>query len=411
MPRRAATRSGGSPWSRRGASPMVATGSSSRHGGRPRRSAAATRRSPSTNCARSAPKHERTLSRRPTLVYPERRLVLRPIGAGMPRTLLVVVLAALLLLPSAAVASTSGVVVSQVYGGGGNSGATFRNDFVELFNAGSSAADLSGWSVQYATSAGTSWQTTALSGSISPGQYFLVQLGSGGTVGAALPAPDATGTSNLAATSGKIALVRSTTALTCGATAGSCSATPGVEDLVGYGDAPDFEGTGTATAPSSTLSAIRGDAGCADTGDNANDFATATPDPRNSASTAHVCSGTSSPSASGPAHVDVDVGSVLSVSLDRPSLSFGTAAAGTTPAALPENVTVSSNTATGYSLTIARTVFSPHDLPLAVGATAPAGATLAPPLAGGALAPIPVSPAAALAIGTKDTASAGTGDA
>lgn len=328
----------------------------------------------------------------------------------MPRTLLFVVLAALLLLPSAAVASTSGVLVSQVYGGGGNSGATFRNDFVELFNAGSSSADLSGWTVQYATSAGTSWQATPLTGSIGPGQYFLVQLASGGTVGAALPVPDATGTSNLAATSGKIALVRSSTAITCGATAGSCSTTPGVEDLVGYGDATDFEGSGTAAAPSSTLAAVRGDGGCADSGDNANDFATATPDPRNSASTAHACAGTSTSGPSGSAHVDVDVGSVLSVSLDRPSLSFGATAAGTTPAPLPENVTVSSNNATGYSLTVARTVFSPHDLPLAVGATAPAGATLAPPLAGGALAPIPVGPAAALSLGTKDTASAGAGD-
>ncbi|HEY5659676.1 MAG TPA: lamin tail domain-containing protein [Gaiellaceae bacterium] len=328
----------------------------------------------------------------------------------MPRTLLVVVLAALLLVPSAAVASTSGVVVSQVYGGGGNSGATFRNDFVELFNGGAGAADLSGWSVQYATSAGTSWQTTPLTGSIAPGQYFLVQLASGGTVGAALPAPDATGTSNVAATSGKIALVRSTTALTCGATAGSCSATPGVEDLVGYGDATDFEGSGSAGAPSSTLSVVRGDGGCADTGDNANDFATAAPDPRNSAAAAHACAGTTSPGASGSAQVDVDVGSVLSVSLDRSSLSFGAAAAGTTPAPLPENVTVSSNNASGYSLTVARTAFTPHDLPLALGATAPAGGTLAPPLASGALAAIPVAPAAALSIGSKGAASATAGD-
>jgi hypothetical protein len=328
----------------------------------------------------------------------------------MPRTLFVVVLAALLLLPSAANASTSGLVVSQVYGGGGNSGATFRNDFVELFNAGSSSADLAGWSVQYATSAGTSWQTTPLSGSIGPGKHYLVQLASGGTVGAALPTPDATGTSNLAATAGKVALVSSTTALTCGATAGSCSGTPGVEDLVGYGDATDFEGSGSAAAPSSTLSAFRADGGCADTGDNANDFATAVPDPRASASEALTCSGGPSSGASGSARIDLDVGSVLSVSLDRSSLSFGTAAAGTTPAPLPENVTVSSNNAAGYSLTVVRSIFSPRDLPLALGATAPTGGALAPPLAGGALAPIPVAPATALSIGTKDTASASTGD-
>ena len=328
----------------------------------------------------------------------------------MPRALLVAVLSALLLLPSAAHASASGVVVSQVYGGGGNSGASFRNDYVELFNAGTSAVDLSGWTVQYATAAGTSWQTTAVSGTIGAGRYYLVQLASGGTVGAALPSPDATGTSNLAATSGKIALARNATALTCGATAGSCSGNSFVEDLVGYGDAGDFEGAGTAPAPSNTLAAHRADAGCTDTDENAADFAAAAADPRSSAAPAHACAGTPSPGNSGAVRVDLDLGSVLSVSLDRTSLSFGAAAAGATPTPLPENVTVSSNNAAGYSLSVARTAFSPRDLPLAVGATAPAGASLASSLAGGALVGIPVQPAAALTIGTKDAPSGTSGD-
>ena len=328
----------------------------------------------------------------------------------MPRALLVAVLSALLLLPSAAHASTSGVVVSQVYGGGGNSGASFRNDYVELFNAGTSAVDLSGWTVQYATAAGTSWQTTALSGAIGAGRYYLVQLASGGTVGAALPTADATGTSNLAATSGKIALVRNATALTCGATAGTCSGSSFVEDLVGYGDASDFEGVGTGPAPSNTLAAYRADAGCADTDENAADFAASAADPRSSVSPAHSCAGMPSQGNNGSVRVELDLASVLSVSLDRTSLSFGTAAAGATPAPLPENVTVSSNNAAGYSLSVARTAFSPRDLPLAIGATAPPGASLASSLAGGAFAGIPVQPAAALTIGTKDTPSGTNGD-
>src|SRR4029078_6013737 len=77
---------------------------------------------------------------------------------------------------------------------------------------------------------------------------------------------------------------------------------------------------------------------------------------------------------------------------------------------LPENVTVSSNNATGYSLTVARTAFAPRDLPLAIGATAPSGASLAPPFAGGALVSIPAQPAAALTLGTKDSPSAAAGD-
>lgn len=328
----------------------------------------------------------------------------------MHRTLLLVLLAALLLLPTTAGASTSGVVVSQVYGGGGNSGATFQNDYIELFNAGASSVDIGGWSVQYATAAGTSWQTTPLTGTIPAGRYYLVQLASSAAVGAPLPTPDATGTTNLAATSGKIALVRNATALTCGSTAGSCSADPGVEDLVGYGSATDFEGTGSAPSGSSTAAARRAGEGCADTGDNSADFTSETPDPRNSGSAAHVCAGTTPPGPSGAAHVDLDVASILAISLDRSSLSFGSIAAGTTPAPLPENVTVSSNNATGYSLGVARNTFTPRDLPLALGATAPAGASLGPPLAGGALAPIPVQPAAALTVGTKDSPTAGAGD-
>ena len=90
------------------------------------------------------------------------------------------------------------VVISQVYGGGGNSGSTFRNDFIELFNFSNATVDISGWSVQYASASGTSWQVTNLCPSgntctIAPGRYYLIQeaQGAGGTTN--LPAPDATG--------------------------------------------------------------------------------------------------------------------------------------------------------------------------------------------------------------------------
>jgi len=108
---------------------------------------------------------------------------------------------------------TSGVVISQVYGGGGNAGSTFKNDFIELFNSSGATVTVDGWSVQYASAAGTTWQVTNLSGSIAPGQYYLVQesQGAGGTT--ALPTPNATGTIAMSATVGKVALLSSTTAL------------------------------------------------------------------------------------------------------------------------------------------------------------------------------------------------------
>jgi hypothetical protein len=264
--------------------------------------------------------------------------------------------------------------------------------------------------VQYATAAGTSWQPTALSGAIAPGRYYLVQLASNADVGAPLPAADATGTSNLGGTSGKIALVRGAAALTCGASAGSCSADALVEDLVGYGSASDFEGAGSAAGLSNTSAALRATDGCTDTGDNASDFTAEAPAPRNSASPANVCTGTPSPGPSGSVSVDLDVASVLSVSLDRPTLSFGTFTSGDRPGPLPERVTVSSNNTAGYSLVVARTAFAPTDLPLAVSATAPTGGVLGGALTGGALVPIPISPATGLTVGTKAASSGVGGD-
>ncbi len=92
---------------------------------------------------------------------------------------------------------TSQIVISQVYGGGGNSGSALRNDFVELFNRSGSAVSIDGWTVQYASASGTSWDRTALHGSIQPGQYYLIQEDQGSAGSASLPTPDATGGINL----------------------------------------------------------------------------------------------------------------------------------------------------------------------------------------------------------------------
>ncbi|MGW0708105.1 lamin tail domain-containing protein [Streptomyces sp. NPDC002643] len=187
-------------------------------------------------------------------------------------------------LPAAFAAPSATAVVAEVYGGGGNSGATLIRDFVELANAGSAAYDLSGLSVQYlpgSPSASSQWQVTQLSGSIAPGGRFLVAeaAGSGGTT--ALPTPDATGSIAMSATSGTIALVTGTTALTC-KTAADCAADGSIVDLVGYGSAVVREGTGPVTGASNTASVARA-ASLADTDDNATDLTSGTPSPVNSA--------------------------------------------------------------------------------------------------------------------------------
>jgi hypothetical protein len=187
-----------------------------------------------------------------------------------------------------AVASTT-IVISQVYGGGGNGGSTYKNDFIELFNLGTTTVSVAGWSVQYASAAGTTWQATNLSGSIAPGQYYLVQeaQGAGGTTN--LPTPDATGTTAMSATSAKVALVNSTTALS-----GACPVSATIVDLFGYGTANCFEAAATA-ALTNTTAALRNNNGCTDTDNNSADFTLGAPNPRNTATSLNPCAGGGGP--------------------------------------------------------------------------------------------------------------------
>jgi len=329
------------------------------------------------------------------------------------RLLASLLFAGLLLAAPAARAGSTNLVVSQLYAGGGNSGATFTNDFVELFNRGATAVDLTGWSIQYATATGTSWSATALSGSIQPGRHYLVQLASAAAVGSALPTPDATGTTNIAATGGKVALVRSATALTCGGSIGSCSAATSVEDLVGYGTATDYEGAGAAPAVTNTTADRRAGSGCTDTDSNSADFATGAPTPLNAAAAAASCGTTPPPPPSGvsaDAGVEIDLQSALSIALDHPTLNFGSAVGGQTPASLSEHVTVASTNAAGYALTVHRTGFTPADLPLGLSAVAPAGGVLGGLLTGGGLVSLPIPPATDLLVGTTAAPSAAAGD-
>ena len=323
------------------------------------------------------------------------------------------VLALLVAAVTARASGSSSLVVSQLYASGGNSGATYANDYVELFNRGAAAVDLSGWTVQYASAASGSWATTSLAGTLAAGQAYLVQLASGGATGTALPTPDAVGTTNLAATGGKVAVVHDTTALTCGASAGSCSGIAAIADLVGYGSAADFEGS-AAPAPSATTALVRAGGGCTDTDANDADFSTAAPAPRTTASPISGCSGGGggggSGSTSANAAVHVQVQPLIAVALGQPTIDFGQLVAGASATPIAESVTVTSNDAIGYSLTAHRSAFTPRDLPLGLSATAPAGGTLGGGVSATALTALPIAPAADLLVGSTAAVSANTGD-
>ncbi len=220
------------------------------------------------------------------------RTVLARLGALLAALALIATVLAVSSPPAAALSST--VVISQVYGGGGNSGAPYRNDFVELFNRGATTASLNGWSIQYASATGAglfSASVTPLSGSLSPGQYYLVRMASGGASGALLPTPDASGTTAMSATAGKVVLVNTTTGL-----AGNGSPTEPIPpaqlamiiDLVGWGTANFYEGT-AAPATSNTTALLRNRSGCAETDNNLVDFSVGAPNPRNTSSPLNPC--------------------------------------------------------------------------------------------------------------------------
>jgi predicted extracellular nuclease len=199
------------------------------------------------------------------------------VAAALP----LAVITAMVGLPGTANALSSDVVISGVYGGGGNSGAVFKNDYIELANLSDSPVDVSAWSIQYASAAGVVFQLTNLSGSIpAHGKYLIQQAaGAGGTV--SLPTPDATGSIPMSGTSGVVALRTSQLPLVgCGT---GCSTAPNVKDLVGYGATANVETLAAPGLSNTTADARTG--AMIDTDNNAADFSSGVPKVTNTAGT------------------------------------------------------------------------------------------------------------------------------
>ena len=195
--------------------------------------------------------------------------------------------AGLLCASASAVGAPGDVVISQVWGGPSSSTGNanyIRADYVELFNRTDNPVSLGGWSLNIATSSGTTWTKLDLVATIPARSYFLVRVSADANVGLNPPAFDAEFSPlsfTVLSTSGKVCLRDTTTAI--GST--SCPTT-NIIDLVTYGSSGTcFEGIARAPAVTTTGAGTavfrRGD-GCADTNDNANDFVTRTPAPRNS---------------------------------------------------------------------------------------------------------------------------------
>ncbi|OZD39122.1 multifunctional nuclease/2',3'-cyclic-nucleotide 2'-phosphodiesterase/5'-nucleotidase/3'-nucleotidase [Rhodococcus sp. 06-1477-1B] len=206
---------------------------------------------------------------------------------------------ALVPLPASA-AVGSKVVINEAYLKGGSAGAFFNKKFVELYNAGDTAQDLTGWSLQYRKDTNADKPAASgvqqLSGLIEPGGYFLIGMPGNGSNGGDLPATDLTSTLNPGGTSGQIFLANVAESLAI--PAGSVSDSR-VVDFLGYGNGVSFETApavvdGAATKPNALVRTS-----FVDTNDNAKDFTnTTTVTPQGSGAGAPNPDPSGSPSAS-----------------------------------------------------------------------------------------------------------------
>ena len=209
-----------------------------------------------------------------------------------------VAMVALAALAGSAMAAGQALRVSQVYGGGGNSGAQYNQDFIEIFNAGSLPADISGWAVEYASASG-SWGTTFTVGgstfgnyvvfppgtTIQPCGYILIGGATGASGGPPLPTPDFAIPTNLSATNGNVGIFSQLNPST------ACGSETGLVDKVAYGTGICKEGASAAAALSNTTAAIRKNCGLQDTDNNGADFDALPPSPHNAASGQATCCG------------------------------------------------------------------------------------------------------------------------
>jgi predicted extracellular nuclease len=172
--------------------------------------------------------------------------------------------------------ASAGVVINEAYGGGGNSGSTYTNDFVELYNNTLGAIDISGYQLDYASATGaftpglaeTNFLTLipANTPAIPSHGFFLIQEapGAGGTT--PLPSPNVTDATpiSMSGTAFKVQL------LDAGQT---------LVDLLGVGaTASAYEGTGPAPGTTNPVSAQRIVNGL-DSNNNNVDFGTGAPTP------------------------------------------------------------------------------------------------------------------------------------
>lgn len=208
----------------------------------------------------------------------------------------IAIVLAILALATQAFAVSADVRIAQVYPGGGSASATasYKKDYVVLFNNAGVDINISNWALEYGSATGA-WGSAATNyfvfpaGTWIPGcSYLLVACGTAGTGGADLPmTPDFLTTNiSMSGTAGKVGLFNALNAnVVCG------SETPGtLVDKMAWATGTCPEGTAVTGTINVTTAFVRGGNGAIDTDNNATDFSIVpTPVPFYSATPATAC--------------------------------------------------------------------------------------------------------------------------
>ena len=174
-----------------------------------------------------------------------------------------------------------GLKITEVYADGDQGAPGYDHDYVEVQNTGTSSVPLTGRNItlQYRApgDTGPAAVLATMSGTLQAGAYDVFQLTGTDGNGIAVPGVDQTGTLDLAAAGGTLAIVKGTAPYALGT--GAVARDQYLGDVVGWGTAKAFETTAAPATGLSVTKALTRAPGGVDTDVNLDDLEAGDPNP------------------------------------------------------------------------------------------------------------------------------------